>query len=86
MEHVLLFPIYVLYFYISTSLSMCAVPSMAVFCSAFILRLPGMLFRYFLRDSEMVSVYYWDYLFYIPDMLLPSSLSSSMGTYIYQIV
>jgi len=56
MEHVLLFPMYVLHFYISTSLSMCAVPSMAVFCSYFILCLPGMLFRYILRDSEMVSV------------------------------
>ena len=37
MEHVLLFPMYILYFYISTFLHMCAVPSMAVFCSSFIL-------------------------------------------------
>jgi hypothetical protein len=56
MEHVLLFPMYVLYFYISTFLHMCAVPSMPVFCSSFILCLLGMLFRYFLHDSEMVSV------------------------------
>jgi hypothetical protein len=34
---------------------MCAVPSVAAFSSSFILCLPGMLFRYFLHDPEMVS-------------------------------
>ena len=47
---------YVLYFYISTSRSLCAVPNMAVFCSSLISRFPGMLPRYCLGDLEMVPV------------------------------
>ena len=45
-----------LYFYISTFRSMCAVPNMAVFCSSFTSCFPGMLLTYFLNDSETVPV------------------------------
>jgi hypothetical protein len=49
--HIKLFPmINLLYFYISTSQSMRAVPSMAVFCSSLISDFKAMLFRYFLND------------------------------------
>jgi len=49
------------YFYISTSLSMCAVHNMAVFCSSLISCLPGKLFRYCLSQlkryqSSLVSL------------------------------
>ena len=46
----------VLYYYISTVQSDCAVPCMAVFCSSLILCFPGMLLRYCLSDFEMVPV------------------------------
>ena len=39
-----------LYFYISTLRSMCAVPNMAVFCSSLTSCFPGMLLTYFLDD------------------------------------
>ena len=45
-----------LYFYISTFRSMCAVPNMAVFCSSLTSCFPGMLFTYFLNDFEIVPV------------------------------
>jgi len=45
-----------LYFYISTFCSMCAVPDMAVFCSSLTSCLPGMLLTYFLNDFEIVPV------------------------------
>ena len=45
-----------LYFYSSTFRSMCAVPSMAVFCSSLTSCFPGMLLTYFLHDSEIVPV------------------------------
>ena len=45
-----------LYFYVRTIRSMCAVPSMAVFCSSFTSWFPGMLLIYFLNDFEMVPV------------------------------
>ena len=45
-----------LYFYISTFRSVCAVPNMAVFCSSFTSCFPGMLLTYFLNDSEIVPV------------------------------
>ena len=45
-----------LYFYISTFRSMCAVPNMAVFCSSLISCFPGMLLTYFLNDFEIVPV------------------------------
>ena len=45
-----------LYFYVSTFRSMCAVPNMAVFCSSFTSWLPGTLLMYFLNDFEMVPV------------------------------
>ena len=43
-----------LYFYISTYRSMCAVPNMAVFCSSLTSCFPGMLLTYFLNDFEIV--------------------------------
>ena len=45
-----------LYFYVSTFRSMCAVPNMAVFCSSFTSWFPGMLLTFFLNDFEMVPV------------------------------
>ena len=39
-----------LYFYISTFRSMCAVPNMAVFCSSLTSCFPGILLIYFLND------------------------------------
>ena len=45
-----------LYFYISTFRSMCAVPNMAVFCSSLTSCFPGMLLTYFLIDFEIVPV------------------------------
>jgi len=45
-----------LYFYISTFRSMCAVPNMAVFCSFLTSYFPGMLLVYFLNDFEIVPV------------------------------
>ena len=45
-----------LYFYISTSRSMCAVPNMAVFCSSLTLCFPGVLLTYFLNEFEIVPV------------------------------
>ena len=45
-----------LYFYVSTFRSMCAVPNMAVFCSSFTSCFPGMLLIYFINDFEMVPV------------------------------
>jgi hypothetical protein len=45
-----------LYLYVSTFRSMCAVPSMAVFCSSVNSWFPGMLLTYFLNDFEMVPV------------------------------
>ena len=45
-----------LYFYISTFRSMCAVLNMAVFCSSLTSCFPGMLLTYFLNDFEIVPV------------------------------
>jgi len=45
-----------LYFYISTFRSMCAVPNMTVFCSSLTSCFPGMLLTYFLNDFEIVPV------------------------------
>ena len=45
-----------LYFYISTFRSMCAVPNVAVFCSSFTSCFPGMLLTYFLNYFETVPV------------------------------
>ena len=45
-----------LYFYISTFRSMCAVPNMARFCSSLTSCFPGMLLTYFLNDFEIVPV------------------------------
>ena len=55
--HVILLPMLnVLYFYISTFRSMCAVPSVAVFCRYLISCFSGMLFRYLLNDFVIVPV------------------------------
>ena len=66
-----------LYFYISTFRRMCAVPSMAVFCSSLTSWFPGMLLTYFLNVFEIVPdapiitditvgilVYYYYYYYY----------------------
>ena len=45
-----------LYFYISTFRSMCAVHNMAVICSSLTSSFPGMLLMYFLNDFEIVPV------------------------------
>jgi hypothetical protein len=45
-----------LYFYVSTFRSMCAVPNMAVFSSSFTSWFPAMLLMYFLNDFDMVPV------------------------------
>ena len=45
-----------LYFYISTFRSMCAVPNIAVFCSSLTSCFPVMLLTYFLNDFEIVPV------------------------------
>ena len=45
-----------LYFYISTFRSKCAVPNMAVFCSSLTSWFPGMLLTYFLNVFEIVPV------------------------------
>ena len=45
-----------LYFYISTFRSMCAVHNMAVFCSSLTSWFPGMLLTYFLNVCEIVPV------------------------------
>jgi len=63
-----------LYFYISTFRSMCAVPNMAVFCNSLTLCFPSMWLTYFLNDFEIVPVtsiitgitllYYYYYYYY----------------------
>jgi hypothetical protein len=45
-----------MYFYISTFRSMCAVLNMTVFCGFLTSWFPGMVLTYFLNDFEMVSV------------------------------
>jgi len=45
-----------LFFYVSTFRSMCAVPNMAVFCSSLTSWFPGMSLTYSLNDLEMVPV------------------------------
>jgi len=45
-----------LFFYVSTFRSMCAVPNMAVFCSSLTSWFPGVSLTYFLNDLEMVPV------------------------------
>jgi hypothetical protein len=45
-----------LFFYVSTFRSMCAVSNMAVFCSSLPSRFPGMSLTYFLNDLEIVPV------------------------------
>ena len=71
----MLFPtLNVLYIYISTSRSTCAVPHMAVFCSALIWYVDGMLLRYFVNDFETLPVascyYRYHFCFYIPHAII----------------
>jgi hypothetical protein len=47
---------YVLYLYISTSRSLCAVPNMAVVCSSLISRFVGRFLRYFLYEIIIIIV------------------------------
>ena len=65
-----------LYFYISTFRSMCAVPNMYVFCSSLTSCFSGMLHTYFLNYFEIVPVapiitgiiivyYYYYYYYYL---------------------
>jgi len=62
-----------LYFYISTFRSVCAVPNMAVFCSSLTSCFPGMLLTYLLNDFEIVPVAPiisgMTFVFYIPHAL-----------------
>jgi len=62
-----------LYFYIGTFRSMCAVPNMAVFWSSLTSCFPGMLLTYFLNDFEIVPVAPiitgFTFVFYIPHAL-----------------
>jgi hypothetical protein len=72
--HSLLFPVLnILYYYISTFQSMCAVPNMAVFCCSLTPHFPGTLLKYFMYDFEMVPVAPiatgYHFCFYIPHAL-----------------
>jgi len=52
----LVFALAVLFFYVSNFRSMCAVPSMAVFCSSLTSWFPGMSLTYFLNYFETIPV------------------------------
>jgi len=52
----LLLMLIILYFYIGTFRSMCALPSMAVCCSSLISCFPRMLLGYFLYNFGMVPI------------------------------
>ena len=52
-----------LYFYVSTFRSMCAVPNMVFFCSSFTSWFPGMFLLYFLNDYYYCFCYY-DYYYH----------------------
>ena len=57
MVHLCLAPALVLlFFYVSTVRSMCAVPNMSVFCSSLMSWFPGMSLTYFLNYLEVVPV------------------------------
>jgi hypothetical protein len=45
----------IMYFYISTFQSMCAVPNMPVFCISLISCFPGILLKYILEESEIIA-------------------------------
>jgi hypothetical protein len=44
----------IMYFYIGTFQTMCAVPNMAVFCISLISCFPGILLKYILDESEII--------------------------------
>jgi len=57
MLHVMLFPtLHVLYIYISTFPSLCAVTNMAVFCSSLISCFPSTLLKYFVSEFDIFPV------------------------------
>jgi uncharacterized membrane protein len=75
-----------MYFYISTFRSTCAVSNTAVFCSSLTSWFPGMVLTYFLNDFEMVPVapiitgitlvftyYYYDNDYYLRPVVTYSS-------------
>ena len=63
--HVMLFPMLnVLYFDMTTFRSMCAVRSMAVFCSYLISCFPGVFLRCFLNDGSSCPYYRWNYFYF----------------------
>jgi hypothetical protein len=65
MVHTSLAPVLnLLYFYISTFRSMCAVPNMAVFCSSLTSWIPSTLLRYFLNELK------WKYRFRLHTLLV----------------
>ena len=64
-----------LYFYVSTFRSICAVPNMAVFCSSLTSWFPGMLLMFIIIIIIMVSwyvahVYYYYYYYYYYSILV----------------
>jgi hypothetical protein len=70
-----------LYFYVSTFRSMCAVPNMTVFCSSLTSWCPSMLLTCFLNDFEMVPVapitagYTLDFIFHMRCISIVRSLN-----------
>jgi len=84
MLNVMLYPTTdVLYFYISTFWSMCAVPSMAVSCSLLMLCFPSMSLRQFLIDSKLVPIFpillVYYYYFYYCDYLIITYINAPYG-------
>ena len=71
----------VLYFYICTFQSMCAVLNMAVVCTSLILFFPIMLLRYFLSDFEMIPVAHVTLLVSLFIIIISSSSSSSSSIF-----
>jgi len=65
-----------LYSYISTFRSMCAVPNVAVFCSSLTLYFPGIMLTYFLNDLEMY--YYYYYLLHLRSLFTIEHLQQSI--------
>jgi hypothetical protein len=84
MSNVMLYPTTdVLYFYISTFWSMCAVPSMVVSCSLLMFCFPSMSLRQFLIDSKLVPVFpillVYYYYYYYCDYLIITYINAPYG-------
>jgi hypothetical protein len=80
----------VMYFYICTFRSMCAVPNMAVFCSSLTSWFPGIVLTYYLNDFEM---YYYLYYYYyyrnasmsaVNSINCPSAIRLSAANLVYK--